>query len=53
MNPDLQNNYREMTILWSFSYNIFVKYFGSYNMTEGAQLPSGRVLDSRLKGRGL
>ena len=33
----LQRNYRKMTIIWSFSYNSFVKFhgkkFGSHNMT--------------------
>ena len=33
----LQRNYRKLTISWSFSYNIFVKFHGkkivSYNMT--------------------
>ena len=26
----LQNNYMKMTILWSFSYNSFVKFHGKY-----------------------
>ena len=37
-----------MTILWSFSYNSFVKFHGK----KGAQWLSGRVLDSKSRGRG-
>ena len=29
----LQGNYRKMTILWSFSYDSFVKFHGSHTMT--------------------
>ena len=45
-------NYRKMTMKWSFSYNSGVK-LSLYNTVHlGAQWLSGRVLDSRPRGRG-
>ena len=63
----LRRTYRKITILWSFSYKTFEKFQGikiwepqydhliSKSVLKqgvGAQLLSGRVLDSRQRGRG-